>query len=73
MRWRVELMTTKKGGRKVIRNNVMYHLNKALENGSTYWECDKRRSGSSCKVKVVLDWQKHFLRQSVNILMRLTR
>ena len=55
MRWRVELMTTKKGGRKVIRNNVMYHLNKALENGSTYWECDKRRSGSSCKVKLVLD------------------
>ena len=34
-----------------------------LENGNTYSECDKRRSGSDCKAKVVLDQQNNFLRQ----------
>ena len=42
----------------------MYHLIRILENGITYWECDKRRSGSGCKAKVFLDQQNNFLRQS---------
>ena len=36
----------------------MYHLNKALENGNTYWKCEKRRSESGCEAKVVLDQKK---------------
>ena len=50
----MELIASK-GGRKVIRNNFMYHLNKTLRNGNTYWEFDKRWSGSSYKAKVVLN------------------
>ena len=50
--------------RKLIRNNFMYHLNKTLKNGNTYWECDKRRRGSGCKAEVVLDQQNNFFRQS---------
>ena len=42
----------------------MYHLNKTLENGKAYWECNKRRSGNGCKAKAVLDLQKSILRQS---------
>ena len=64
MWWKIEFLTTSKRGRKLIRNNFMYHLNKTLENGNTYWECDKRRSGSGCKANVVLDQQNNFLRQS---------
>ena len=45
---------------KLIRNNFVYHLNKTLENGNTYWERDKRRSGSDCKAKVALDQQNNF-------------
>ena len=61
---KMEFITTSKGGRKLIRNNFMYHLNKTLENGNTYWECDKRRRGSGCKAEVVLDQENIFLRQS---------
>ena len=39
-------------------------MNKTLENGNTYRECYKRRSGSGCKGRVVLDQQNNFLRQS---------
>ena len=35
-----------------------------MTNGNTYWECDKRRSGSGCKVKVILDDQDHFIQQT---------
>ena len=56
----MEFITKSKGGRKLIRNNFMYHLNKTLENGNTYWKCDKRRSGSGCKAKVVLDQENNF-------------
>ena len=64
MWWKMELITTSKGGRKLIRNNFMYQLNKTLENSNTCWECDRRQSGSGCKAKVVLDQQNNFLRQS---------
>ena len=64
MWWKMEFNLTSKGRRKLIRNNFMYHLNKTLENGNTYWECDKRRRGSGCKAKVVLDQQNNFLWQS---------
>ena len=39
-------------------------MSKTLESGNTYWECDKRRIGSGCNAKVVLDQQDNFLRQS---------
>ena len=57
MWWKIEFLTTSKGGRKLIRNNFMYDLNKTLENGNTYWECDKRRSGKAkAAVKLMLFW-----------------
>ena len=42
----------------------VYCKNKSLNNGSTYWECEERRSGNGCNVKVVLDDQENFLRKS---------
>ena len=56
----MEFITTSKEWRKLIRNNFIYHLDKTLENVNTYWECDKTRSGSGCKAKVVLDQQSNF-------------
>ena len=64
MWWTMEFITTSKGGRKLIRNNFTYHLNKTLEDGNTYWECDKRLRGIGCKTKAVLNQQNKFLRQS---------
>ena len=64
MWWKIEFITTRKGGRRLIRNNFMYHLNKTLWNSNIYWECDKRRIRSGCKAKVVLDQENNFLRQS---------
>ena len=64
MWWKMEFITTHKGGRKLIRNNFKYHLHKTLENGKTYWECDKRGSRSGCKAKVVLYQLNNFLMQS---------
>ena len=63
MWWKMEFITTSKGGRKLTTNNFKYHLNKTFENGNTYEECDKRQSGSDCKAKVVLDHENNFLRQ----------
>ena len=60
----MKFIKTSEVGRKPIRNNFMYHLNKTLKNYNTNWECDKRCSGSGCKAKVVLDQQNSFLRQS---------
>ena len=60
MWWKMEFITISKEWRKLIRNTFMYHLDKTLEKGNTYWECDKRRSGSGCKAKVVLDQQNKF-------------
>ena len=60
MWWKMEFITTSKEGRKLIRNNFMHHLNKTLENGNNYWECDKRGSGSDCKAEVVFDQQNNF-------------
>ena len=42
----------------------MYHLNKTLKDGNTYWECNKRLGGIGCKTKAVLNQQNKFLRQS---------
>ena len=41
----------------------MYHLNKTLKDGNTYWKCDKRWSGSDWKAKVALDQQNNFWKQ----------
>ena len=60
MWWKMEFITISKEWRKLIRNTFMCHLDKTLESGNTYWECDKRRSGSGCKAKVVLDQQNKF-------------
>ena len=64
MWWKMEFITTSDGGRKLITNNFMCHLNKTLESGNTYCECDKRRGGSGFKAKVVLDQQNNLLWQS---------
>ena len=48
----------------LIKDSFSYHKNKTLTNGNTYWECDKRRSGSGCKVKVILDDQDHSIQQT---------
>ena len=45
----MEFITTLKGGRKLVKDNVLYHKNETLTNGSTYWECDKIRSRIGCK------------------------
>ena len=64
MLWKMEFITTSKGGIELIRNNFIYHLNKTPENGKGYWKCDKKRSESGCKAKTVLDQRNNFLRQS---------
>ena len=60
----MESISTIKGGRKLIKDSFFYHKNKTMPNGNTYWECDKRRNGSGCKVKLILDGQDHFVQQT---------
>ena len=55
---------SEKCGRKLVRDGYMYHKNTTQGNGSTYWECCERRSGSGCKAKITLDPNDIFVGQS---------
>ena len=46
---------TTKGRRKLSKDWFLYINNKRVTNGKTYWECDQRRIGSGCNVKITLD------------------
>ena len=59
----MESITTTIRGRQLLRDGYLYYKNKSLNNGSSYWECKKRRSGNRCKVKIVLDEQENFSHQ----------
>ena len=60
----MEFIETSKGGSRLVKDNFIYHKNKTLSSGCTYWECSKRRQDGRCKVKITLDEDNQFIRQS---------
>lgn len=60
----MEFCLSERGSRKLIFEGHIFHKNKTLTNGNTYWECSERRSGNGCKVKVLLDPGENLLNQS---------
>ena len=55
----MQFITAARGERQLLRDNYLYHKNKSLNNGSSYWECKERRSANGCNVKIALDEQTH--------------
>jgi FLYWCH zinc finger domain. len=58
----MEFIQTERNSRKLFYNGYLYVKNKTFDNGNTYWECEERRSGNGCRVKVLLDEGENFVR-----------
>ena len=59
----MEFITTTRGGLQLSKDSYLYYKNESLNHGSSYWECEERRSGNGCKFKIVLDEQENFRHQ----------
>ena len=60
----MEIFLSERGSIKLVFEGHVFHKNKTLMNGNTYWECSERRSGNGCKMKVTLDPGEDLLNQS---------
>ena len=50
----MEFITSSNGGRKLVIEGYIYCKSKSLTNGSSCWECEKRRSKNGCNARVTL-------------------
>ena len=60
----MEFIQTERNSRNLLYHGHLYVKNKTLNNGNTFWECEQRRSGNGCSVKVLLDPGDNFIRIS---------
>lgn len=51
----MEFVSSARNSRKLHYNGYLYVKNKTFNDGRTYWECEERRSGNGCRVKIILD------------------
>ena len=59
----MEFIKSTRGARLLVK--VQYHfLKNKTGNGKTYWACTERRSGSGCRVKIILDDNDNLIQQT---------
>ena len=61
----MEFLLTNRGSRQVAYEGYLYHKNKTLASGITYWECVQRRDGDGCKGRIVISDDDTLLRVAI--------
>ena len=61
----MELLFTNRGIRQVAYEGYLYHKNKMIASGITYWECVQRRDGDGCKRRFVISADDTLLRVAI--------